>query len=75
MKVKFTNNTKSKLWISDFCFVPGESIFEITEVQKKKIDDILKNNDVFKKAKADKKIDFAEVKEEQDNEEDSKNKK
>lgn len=75
MKVKFTNNTKSKLWISDFCFVPGESIFEITEGQKKRIDDVLKNNDVFKKAKADKKIDFAEVEEKEDNKENEKGKK
>lgn len=72
-KVKFINNTKSKLWISDFCFVPGETIFEITDEQKKKIDEVLKNNTVFKKAKEDKKIEFLEVKEVE--KEDGKNKK
>lgn len=72
-KAKFINNTKSKLWISDFCFVPGETIFEITDEQKKKIDEVLKNNTVFKKAKEDKKIEFLEVKEVE--KEDGKNKK
>ena len=35
MKIKFENNTKSKIWMESFCFVPGTSIAEVTEEQKK----------------------------------------
>lgn len=44
MKIKFENNTKSKIWMESFCFVPGTSIAEVTEEQKKAIDEILVNN-------------------------------
>lgn len=44
MKYKVQNNTQVKLWIGDFCFVPGTSTIEIGTAQKKVIDAILKNN-------------------------------
>lgn len=44
MKIKFENNTKNKIWIESFCFVPGTSIAEVSEEQKKAIDEILANN-------------------------------
>ncbi len=44
MKIKFENNTKSKIWMESFCFVPGTSIAEVSEEQKKAIDEILVNN-------------------------------
>lgn len=59
IKLTFVNNTKSKMWVQGFCFVPGTSIAEITKEQKKDIELIFKNNEVFKKAKADKKIELS----------------
>ena len=59
IKLTFVNNTKSKLWIQGFCFVPGTSIAEVTKEQKKEIELIFKNNEVFKKAKADKKMELS----------------
>nr|DAF53826.1 MAG TPA: hypothetical protein [Myoviridae sp. ctZ2t4] len=44
MKYKVQNNTQVKLWIGDFCFVPGTSTVEIGTSQKKGVDAILKNN-------------------------------
>lgn len=59
IKLTFVNNTKSKIWIQGFCFVPGTSIAEVTKEQKKEIELIFKNNEVFKKAKADKKMELS----------------
>lgn len=44
MKYKVENNTQVKLWIGDFCFVPGTSIVKMETSQKKVVDTILKNN-------------------------------
>ena len=59
IKLTFVNNTKSKIWIQGFSFVPGTSIAEVTKEQKKEIELIFKNNEVFKKAKADKKMELS----------------
>lgn len=74
IKLTFVNNTKSKLWIQGFCFVPGTSIAEVTKEQKKEIELIFKNNEVFKKAKADKKMElsFEEEKTKEENVTDNK---
>lgn len=42
MKIKFENNSNSKMWISDFCFIPGTSIADVTSTQKEEIERIIK---------------------------------
>lgn len=62
MKIKFENNSNSKMWISDFCFIPGTSIADVTATQKEEIERIIKNNNPIAKAIKEKllKIEFAE---------------
>lgn len=62
MKIKFENNSNSKFWISDFCFIPGTSIADVTSTQKEEIERIVKNNNSIAKAIKEKllKIEFAE---------------
>lgn len=36
--LKFTNNTNNKIWIGNYCFVPGESfVGEFTEEEAKQM--------------------------------------
>lgn len=60
-KYKVQNNTQVKLWIGDFCFVPGTSTVEIDLEQKKMIDVILKNNKTIAKLATDKEIVFTKL--------------
>lgn len=53
-KYKVQNKTQVKLWIGDFCFVPGTSTVEMGTVQKKVVDNILKNNKSIAKLVTDK---------------------
>lgn len=62
-KYKVQNKTQVKLWIGDFCFVPGTSTVEMGAVQKKVVDNILKNNKSIAKLVTDK--DFIITKEEE----------
>lgn len=62
-KYKVQNKTQVKLWIGDFCFVPGTSTVEMGTVQKKVVDNILKNNKSIAKLVTDK--DFIITKEEE----------
>ena len=62
-KYKIQNKTQVKLWIGDFCFVPGTSTVEMGTVQKKVVDNILKNNKSIAKLVTDK--DFIITKEEE----------
>lgn len=62
-KYKVQNKTQVKLWIGDFCFVPGTSTVEMGTIQKKVVDNILKNNKSIAKLVTDK--DFIITKEEE----------
>ena len=75
MKIKFENNSNSKIWISDFCFIPGTSIADVTAAQKEEIERIIKNNNPIAKAIKEKllKIEFAESFEEKESKKDKKN--
>lgn len=75
MKIKFENNSNSKMWISDFCFIPGISIADVTATQKEEIERIIKNNNPIAKAIKEKllKIEFAESFEEKESKKDKKN--
>lgn len=75
MKIKFENNSNGKLWISDFCFIPGTSIADVTATQKEEIERIIKNNNPIAKAIKEKllKIEFAESFEEKESKKDKKN--
>lgn len=75
MKIKFENNSNSKMWISDFCFIPGTSIADVTSTQKEEIERIIKNNNPITKAIKEKllKIEFAESFEEKESKKDKKN--
>lgn len=75
MKIKFENNSNSKMWISDFCFIPGTSIADLTATQKEEIERIIKNNNPIAKAIKEKllKIEFAESFEEKESKKDKKN--
>lgn len=75
MKIKFENNSNSKMWISDFCFIPGTSIADVTATQKEEIERIIKNNNPIAKAIKEKllKIEFAESFEEKESKKDKKN--
>lgn len=75
MKIKFENNSNSKFWISDFCFIPGTSIADVTSTQKEEIERIVKNNNSIAKAIKEKllKIEFAESFEEKESKKDKKN--
>ncbi len=44
MKIKFENNSNSKMWISDFCFIPGTSIADVTATQKEDLDELSKSD-------------------------------
>lgn len=74
MKIKFENNSNSKMWISDFCFIPGTSIADVTATQKEEIERIIKNNNPIAKAIKEKllKIEFAESFEEKESKKDKK---
>ena len=75
MKIKFENNSNSNMWISDFCFIPGTSIADVTATQKEEIERIIKNNNPIAKAIKEKllKIEFAESFEEKESKKDKKN--
>lgn len=62
MKVRVENKSKNKIWIGDFCFIPGISTADVTEKQQKEIEHIEKNNPTIAKAIEEKimKIEFAE---------------
>jgi|GEM_PF-4217358 len=62
MKVRVENKSKNKIWIGDFCFIPGISTADVTEKQQKEIEHIEKNNPTIAKAIEGKimKIEFAE---------------
>lgn len=62
MKVRVENKSKNKIWIGDFCFIPGTSTADVTEKQQKEIEHIEKNNPTIAKAIEEKimKIEFAE---------------
>lgn len=62
MKVRVQNKSKNKIWIGDFCFIPGISTADVTEKQQKEIEHIEKNNPTIAKAIEEKimKIEFAE---------------
>lgn len=62
MKVRVENKSKNKIWIGDFCFIPGVSTADVTEKQQKEIEHIEKNNPTIAKAIKEKimKIEFAE---------------
>ena len=75
MKIKFENNSNSKIWISDFCFIPGTSIADVTATQKEEIERIIKNNNPITKAIKEKllEVEFAESSEEKESKKDKKN--
>lgn len=51
MKIKFENKTNSIFWMGDFCFSPNSiTIIPVTEEQKKKLEEIKKNNSSIKAA-------------------------
>lgn len=62
MEVRVENKSKNKIWIGDFCFIPGISTADVTEKQQKEIEHIEKNNPTIAKAIEEKiiKIEFAE---------------
>lgn len=62
MKVRVENKSKNKIWIGDFCFIPGISTADVTEKQQKEIEHIEKKNPTIAKAIEEKiiKIEFAE---------------
>lgn len=51
MKIKFENKTNSIFWMGDFCFAPNSiTIIPVLEEQKKKLEEIKKNNSSIKAA-------------------------
>lgn len=51
MKIKFENKTNSIFWMGDFCFAPNSiTIIPVSEEQKKKLEEIKKNNPSIKAA-------------------------
>lgn len=75
MKVRVENKSKNKIWIGDFCFIPGISTADVTEKQQKEIEHIEKKNPTIAKAIKEKllKIEFAESFEEKESKKDKKN--
>ena len=64
--LKVINETPAKIWISDFCFVPGESeVKYMSKGQEEEIKRICENNSTIKEAIEEKKLVFQwdEVKE------------
>jgi len=57
--LKVKNETAAKLWISDFCFVPGKStVNEMDLTQYKFIKRVLENDETFKEGVEEKKLAF-----------------
>lgn len=63
MKYKVQNKTQVKLWIGDFCFVPGISTVKMETSQKKVVDAILKNNKSIANLVAKKELVISKVEE------------